>query len=135
MDSWVTLPTLRSFGASIPDEMEHREKLWEAGPLPMALPALPCACWGVFRGTCSDGAHDRLRSDGAMHGHQGHQVLCGWLQARQAGVPAGAIQCDLLGLLLLVPPAVGEDEAVCWWRGVTPRDIHTGGCQQGEVQL
>lgn len=43
MDSWVTLPTLRSFGASIPGEMEHKEKLWEAGPLPVPPPALPGA--------------------------------------------------------------------------------------------
>lgn len=41
MDSWVTLPTLRSFGASIPGEMEQKAKLWEAGPLPVPLPALP----------------------------------------------------------------------------------------------
>lgn len=70
-----------------------------------------------------------------MHGHQGHQVLGGWLQAHQAGVPAGAIECDLLRLLLLIPGTVGEDEAVCWWGWVTPCDIHTGGCQLGEVQL
>lgn len=49
-------------------------------------------------------------------------------------MPAGAIECDLL-CLLLVPGAVGEDEAVCWWGWVTPRDIHTGGRQLGEVEL
>lgn len=40
MESWVMLPTLRSFGASIPGEMEQKAKLWEAGPLPVPSPAL-----------------------------------------------------------------------------------------------
>lgn len=40
MDSWVTLPTLRSFGASMAGETEQKVKLWEAGPLPVPSPAL-----------------------------------------------------------------------------------------------
>lgn len=41
MESWVMLPTLRSFGASIPGEMEQKAKLWEAGLLPVPSPTLP----------------------------------------------------------------------------------------------
>lgn len=137
MDSWVMLPTLRSFGASIPGEMEQKAKLWEAGPLPVPLPALLAgsrARHGESHGTCRDGAHDRLGADGAMHGHQRYQVLSGWLQACQAGVPAGAVKRELL-CLFLIPGAVGKDEAVCWWGWITPCDVHTGGCQLGEVEL
>lgn len=63
------LPTLRSFGASIPGEMEQKAKLWEAGPLPVPSPTLP---GGVPcpAGTCRDGAHDGLGADRTMDGHQ-----------------------------------------------------------------
>lgn len=49
-------------------------------------------------------------------------------------MPAGAVECDLLCLLLILG-AVGEDEAVCWWGWVAPCDIHTRGCQLGEMEL
>lgn len=38
MESWVMLPTLRSFGASIPGEMEQKAQLLEAGPHPLSPP-------------------------------------------------------------------------------------------------
>lgn len=69
-----------------------------------------------------------------MDGHQRHQVLGGRPQACQAGVLEGAIEHQPLRRLL-IPGAVGEDQVVCWWGRVTPCDVHTGGCQLGEVQL
>lgn len=49
-------------------------------------------------------------------------------------MPAGAIKCELLSLLLILG-AVGENEVVCWWGWITPCDVHAGGCQMGEVEL
>lgn len=49
-------------------------------------------------------------------------------------MPAGAVERELL-FLLLIPGAVGEDEAVCWWGWIAPCDVHAGGCQLGEVEL
>lgn len=69
-----------------------------------------------------------------MDSHQGHQVLGGWPQTCQAGMPAGAIKCQLLWRLL-IPGAVGEDQAVCRWGWIAPCDVHTRGRQLGEVQL